>query len=129
MYVSDVDVTDGNRYHPYTAALLTLLGKNSSWLSSRQLEGFYKDTATHMDDYASAANAGFVARKALIVAASVGSSPTLVAVVTRSYIGAFQLYLLIPDRTVVRLELHRGKDAFAFIHNAVAGAEINICGI
>ena len=60
-------------YYPFTTAMLTLLG--SSWLPSGQLEGFYKDTATHMDDYVTA-NTGFVARKALIVAAAVGNTPT-----------------------------------------------------
>ena len=125
LFVSGVEVTDGNRYYPYTAALLTLLGKNSSWLPSGQLEGFYKDTATHMDDYA-ANNAGFVSRKALVVAAAVGNTPTLVEVVMRPYVGATQLHRLIPDRTEVQLELRRSRDAFALIHNDVAGASIKI---
>ena len=59
--VNDVEVTSGDRNYPYSAAILTLIGKNSSWASSGQLEGFYKDTAGQMDDHA-AANAGFVAR-------------------------------------------------------------------
>jgi hypothetical protein len=63
--VNDVDVTSGDRNDPYSAAILTLIGKTSSWASSGQMEGFYKDTAGQMDDHA-AANAGFVARKALI---------------------------------------------------------------
>ena len=93
-YVSGVDVTDGNRYYPFTAAMLTLLG--ISWLPSGQLEGFYKDMATHMDDYVTA-NTGFVARKALIVAAAVGNTPTIVETVMRPYVGAFQLHRLIPN--------------------------------
>ena len=99
--------------------LLTLLGKNSSWPPSGQLEGYYKDTAGSMDDYA-AANAGFVARKGLIKTAAV------VEVAMRPYIGACQHHRLIPDRTAIRLELHRSKDAFALIHNDVAGAAIKV---
>ena len=125
LYVSGIDVTDDNRYYPHTAMLATLLGKSSAWLPSGQLEGFYKDTATHMDDYA-AANTGFVARKALIVAAAVGNDPTIVGVTMRPYLGAFQHHRLIPDRTEIRLELQRSKDEFALIHNDVAGATIKL---
>ena len=125
LYVSGENVTDDNQYYGYTSMLLTLLGKNESWLSSGQLEGFYKDTATHMDDYA-AANAGFVSRKALIKADAVGDDPTIVEVTMRPYVGAFQHHRLIPDRTEIRLEMHRAKDSFALIHNDVAGAKIKL---
>ena len=30
LYISGIDVTDDNRYYPYTAMVATLLGKNSS---------------------------------------------------------------------------------------------------
>ena len=125
LYVSGEDVTDDNRYYPYSSMILTLLGKNKSWLPSGQLEGFYKDTATYMDNYAGA-NAGFVSRRTLIAAAAVGNTPTIVEVVMRPYIGAFQHHRLIPDRTEIRLELHRAKDSFALIHNDVAGATIKL---
>ena len=125
LYVSGEDVSGGDRGYPYIAMLLTLLGKNSSWLPSGQLEGFYADTATHMNDYA-AANTGFVSRKALVVSGAVGNAPTIVEVVMRPYIGAFQLDRLIPDRTEIRLELTRSNDAFALINNDVAGAAIKL---
>ena len=104
--------------------LFTLLGKNSSWNLSGQAQGFYKDTATHMDDFA-AANTGFVKRKALITAEA-GSAPTICEVTMRPYLGAFQLHRLIPNRTEIRLELHRAKDAFSLIHNDVLGAAIKL---
>ena len=103
--------------------MLTLFGKIESWLPSGQLEGFYKDTATHMDDLA-ANNTGFLARKALVV--GTGNDPTIVEVAMRPYVGAFQPHRFIPDRTEIRLELHREKDAFALIHNDVAGAKIKL---
>ena len=125
LYVSGINISNDNEYYGYTAMLLTLLGKNSSWLPSGQLEGFYKDTATKMNDYA-ADNKGFVDRKALIVTGAVGNTPPKVEVIMRPHIGAFQLDRLIPDRTAIRLVLRRTKDEFALIHNDVAGAAIKL---
>ena len=125
LYVNDVKVSSCDRYYPYTAALLTLTGKSSSWADSGQMEGFYKDTAGQMDDYA-AANAGFVARKALIVAGAVGTAAPVVSVTFRPYLGAFAQTKLIPDRTELTLQMERSDDKFALIYNNVAGSTITM---
>ena len=102
--INDVDVTSRDRNYPYSAAILTLVRKNSSWASSGQLEGFYKDTAGSMDDH-TAANADFVARKALITAAQLADATPTVCVAFRPYLGMFQQQKIIPDRTKLTLQL------------------------
>ena len=123
--VNDVEVSSGSRYYAHSAALLTLTGKKSSWADSGQVEGFYKDTAGQMDDFA-AANAGFVARKALIVAGAVGNAAPTVSTSFRPYLGAFAQTKIIPDRTKLTLRMERSADNFALIVNGVAGAAITL---
>ena len=126
LYISGESVTSDNRYYPYSSMIMTLLGKNESWSSaSSELEGFYKDKAQSMDDYAGN-NTGFVSRRLLMVANAVGTDPPIIETCMRPYIGAFQHHRLIPDRTEIRLELHRAKDSFALIHNDVVGASIKL---
>ena len=123
--VNDIDVTSGDRNYPYSAAIMTLIGKHSSWASSGQLEGFYKDTAGSMDDRA-AANTGFMARKALITAATAATAAPIVCIAFRPYLGMCQQQKIIPDRTKLSLQLEKAADNFALIHNNVAGATITI---
>ena len=123
--MNDVDVTSGDRNDPYSAAILTLIGKTSSWASSGQMEGFYKDTAGQMDDHA-AANAGFVARKALITAAQLADAAPTVCVAFHLYLGVFQQQKIISDRTKLTLQLERAADDFTLIQNNVAGATITV---
>ena len=102
--INDVDVTSEDQNCPYSAAILTLVGKNSSCASSGQLEGFYEDTAGQMDDHATA-NTGFVARKALITATQVADAAPTVCVAFRPYLRMFQQQKIIPDWTKLTLQL------------------------